>query len=174
MSRYFEDLSEGLTLDLGTVTFTQEAIKTFAARYDPQRFHLDEAEAAKTIFGTLSASGWHTAGEFVRCFEETWGRGGDGASTLGSWRGFRRLRWVLPVRAGDTLAFAATVTALAAADHQDGANPGKVDTGFPSGFATRKKDGATQWGQVTWHATGTNQDGELAYAFDGDILVRRR
>ncbi len=174
MSRHFEDLAEGLTLDLGSVTFTPETIKAFAARYDPQSFHLDEAAAAQSLFGTLSASGWHTVATFIRCFDDVWASEPGGADTLGPWRAFHHLRWILPVRAGDTLTFAATVKALVAAGQESGANPGKVDTGFPSGFATKQKTGATQWGQVTWHGTGRNQDGELAYAFDGDVLVKQR
>ena len=51
---------------LGTHTFTAEDIKTFAAQYDPQAFHMDEAAAAKSHFGALCASGWHTVAAWMR------------------------------------------------------------------------------------------------------------
>src|SRR6185312_3012571 len=62
MSRlYFEDFTAGQTFSSGTLRVTTEDIKTFAAQFDPQPFHLDEAAAASTFFKGLAASGWHTA-----------------------------------------------------------------------------------------------------------------
>ena len=57
--RYFEDMKIGQRSDLGSFTFTAELIKTFASQFDPQRFHLDEEEGRKSLFGGLAASGWH-------------------------------------------------------------------------------------------------------------------
>ena len=56
--KFFEDIRVGETSDLGRHTFTVEDIKAFAARFDPQPFHLDEAAAARSHFGRLCASGW--------------------------------------------------------------------------------------------------------------------
>ena len=64
--RYFDDISVGDRMELGTHTFTAEDIKTFAAQYDPQAFHMDEAAAAKSHFGALCASGWHTIAVWMR------------------------------------------------------------------------------------------------------------
>ena len=58
---YFEDLEPGQTTQLGHVDVTREEVLAFARRYDPQPFHLSDDEAAKTHFGRLAASGWHTA-----------------------------------------------------------------------------------------------------------------
>ena len=58
--RYFDDIAVGDRMELGTHVFTAEDIKRFAAQYDPQAFHMDEAAAAKSHFGALCASGWHT------------------------------------------------------------------------------------------------------------------
>lgn len=57
--RFFEDIPIGLRREIGSYTFTAEAIKTFAAKFDPQRFHLDEEEGKNSLFGGLAASGWH-------------------------------------------------------------------------------------------------------------------
>ena len=59
--RYFDDVVIGTRRELGSYTFTAERIKAFAAKYDPQAFHLDEEAGRKSLFGGLAASGWHTA-----------------------------------------------------------------------------------------------------------------
>src|SRR5213592_1767479 len=59
--KFFEDIGVGEISDIGRHTFTAEDIKAFATRFDPQPFHLDEALAARSQFGRLCASGWHTA-----------------------------------------------------------------------------------------------------------------
>ena len=64
--KFFEDIAVGERAELGRHTFTAEAIKAFARRYDPQAFHVDEAAAARSHFGALCASGWHTAAVWMR------------------------------------------------------------------------------------------------------------
>ena len=59
--KYFEDFQIGEKAEIGSYTFTAETIKRFARAFDPQPFHLDEEAAAKSAFGGLCASGWHTA-----------------------------------------------------------------------------------------------------------------
>src|SRR5215831_18802875 len=68
ISQYFEDLRVGMRTDVGSHTFTADEIKTFAREFDPQPFHLDEDAAARSHFGALCASGWHTAAVFMRHF----------------------------------------------------------------------------------------------------------
>jgi acyl dehydratase len=63
---FFEDIEVGQRRDLGSFTFTAEAIKKFAAQFDPQRFHLDEEEGRKSLFGGLAASGWHVGSVCMR------------------------------------------------------------------------------------------------------------
>ena len=72
----------------------------FASRYDPQPFHLDEEAAAKTYFGRLSASGWHTCAMTMRMMVDN--MGDNTAASLGS-PGIDQLRWLKPVYPGDTL-----------------------------------------------------------------------
>src|SRR5438552_11829755 len=65
--KYLEDIAIGERDVFGSHTFTAGQIKAFAARFDPQPFHLDEAAAARSPFGALCASGWHTASLWM-CF----------------------------------------------------------------------------------------------------------
>ena len=59
--RFFEDIEIGAQREFGSFTFTAADIKKFATQFDPQRFHLDEEEGRKSLFGGLAASGWHVA-----------------------------------------------------------------------------------------------------------------
>lgn len=99
MTRYFEDIRPGDVIQLGSVEVTRDEIVDFASRYDPQPFHLSEAAAARSPYGGLIASGWHTAALFMRLFVDGLLR--DTAS-LGS-PGVEDLRWLHPVRPGDVL-----------------------------------------------------------------------
>ena len=97
--RYLEDFSVGQTFRSGSVTVATEQIKSFAAQFDPQPFHLDERAAAATFFGGLVASGWHTAALTMRMIVD-----GDlriAGGLIGA--GAEELKWPRPVRAGDTL-----------------------------------------------------------------------
>ena len=70
---YYEDLVVGtVTKSERTYEVTREEVIDFASKYDPQAFHLDDAAAAKTHFGRLSASGWHTAAMTMRMMVEGW------------------------------------------------------------------------------------------------------
>jgi acyl dehydratase len=97
--RYFEDFQAGETFDLGSQTITKEAILDFARQFDPQPFHVDEDLARESIYGGLIASGWHTVSILMRLIVE--GLLNQTAS-MGS-PGVDELRWLAPVRPGDTL-----------------------------------------------------------------------
>jgi acyl dehydratase len=96
---YFEDFAPGQDIDLGTRTVTEEEIVAFARAYDPQPFHVDRDAAAHSIYGGIIASGWHTCGMMMRMVV-------DGllnrSASMGS-PGLDSVRWLAPVRAGDTL-----------------------------------------------------------------------
>ncbi|HZE47840.1 MAG TPA: MaoC/PaaZ C-terminal domain-containing protein, partial [Xanthobacteraceae bacterium] len=66
--RFFEDMRVGERTELGQHTFSADEIKAFARHFDPQRFHVDEEAAARSHFGALCASGWHTTAMFMRFF----------------------------------------------------------------------------------------------------------
>jgi acyl dehydratase len=103
--RYFEDFRAGEVLELGRYVVSREQIIAFAREFDPQPFHLDEEAARRTIYGGLLASGWHTGAIFMRLLAE--GLLQDTAS-MGS-PGLDELRWLRPVRPGDTLSARMTV-----------------------------------------------------------------
>ena len=96
---YFEDFHEGQEIDLGIRTVTEEEIIDFATRFDPQPFHVDRDAAAQSIYGGVIASGWHTCSMMMRMVV-------DGlmakSSSMGS-PGLDGVRWLAPVRAGDSL-----------------------------------------------------------------------
>jgi acyl dehydratase len=97
--RYFEDFAEGQSLDLGTFTLTPEEIVDFARRYDPQPMHTDPEAARGSIYGGLIASGWQTAASYMRLVVDNVLRGTE---SIGS-PGVDNLRWLKPVRPGETL-----------------------------------------------------------------------
>jgi acyl dehydratase len=96
---YFEDFVVGETVELGSVEVTETAIIEFAERYDPQPFHVDPAAAARSPYGGLIASGWHTCALYMRLLCD--GMINDSSSQGAS--GMEELRWLAPVRPGDTL-----------------------------------------------------------------------
>jgi len=105
--RFFEDMCVGDRAEIGRHIFTVEEIKSFAQRFDPQPFHLDEAAAAQSLFGVLCASGWHTACLWMRLAVEYRHREdderrarGEPVAAVGVSPGFRELRWLSPVYPG--------------------------------------------------------------------------
>lgn len=102
----------GETVTLGSHTFGAEEIKAFAAKYDPQPFHMDEAKAESTVFGKLCASGWHTAAMWMKYNlmvrdggpEAPWTGPGE-EPVYGPSPGFQNLKWLKPVYAGETITF---------------------------------------------------------------------
>ena len=97
--RYLEDYAVGQTFGSGRMRVDKERIKAFAAEFDPQPFHLDEALAAGTIFRGLAASGWHTAALTMRLLVD--GELKPAGGIVGT--GFDEFRWPRPVRPGDEL-----------------------------------------------------------------------
>ncbi len=98
-TRYLDELRVGERFVTGGVTVTQEAITDFALRFDPQPFHLDAEAAAASPYGGLIASGFHSVALCFRLFIQS---GVLADSSMGS-PGIDELRWLAPVRPGDTL-----------------------------------------------------------------------
>lgn len=99
MTEWFEDLRIGMQFKGGQVQVPEADIKRFAAEFDPQPFHLDNAAAERTAFKGLAASGWHTAAIAMRLTVEVHPFGPHPLLGLG----VDNLRWLAPVRPGDTL-----------------------------------------------------------------------
>ena len=107
---YFEDLEVGRTMHAGPIAVSLEEVLAFARAYDPQPYHLDEAAALESPFRGLAASGWHTAALAMRLFVEMRPFGAHPILGLG----VDELRWLAPVRPGDSLTLAAEVIELVA------------------------------------------------------------
>jgi acyl dehydratase len=97
---YFEDIVVGSRSSYGHYEVTMEEVLEFAHKYDPQPFHLDNEAAAKTHFGRISASGWHTCAMTMRMMVEN--MKANKQAGLGS-PGVDEIRWLKPVYPGDTL-----------------------------------------------------------------------
>jgi acyl dehydratase len=155
--RFFEDIEIGQRREVGSFTFTADLIKKFAGQFDPQRFHLDEEEGRKSLFGGLAASGWHVGSVCMKLLVADGQRQakegaarGEEIAVWGPSPGFRELRWIKPVLADDTISFASEVESL------------------------RSSDSRPEWGILQARNTGTNQHGELVFSFLASAFVPRR
>ena len=146
MSRYLEDFAVGQKYRTDSTRVDAAEIKAFAAKYDPQPFHLDEAAAAKTFFGGLAASGWHTAALTMRLLVE--GEMKPAGGIIGA--GFDEFRWPRPVRPGDTQ---------------------RVESEI---LEVRESKSRPQQGLIKVRTTTLNQDGEAVQVFVGSLVVPRR
>jgi acyl dehydratase len=143
---YLEDITVGQTFRSGRLRIDKDRIKTFAAEFDPQPFHLDEAAAQDSIFGGLAASGWHTAAITMRLLVDSEFRPAGGI--VGA--GFEELRWPRPVRPGDELWVESKV------------------------LDVRASKSRPNQGLIKVRATTLNQDGEAVQVFVGNLVVPRR
>lgn len=96
---YWEDFPVGSVREFGGTTLSAEAIIDFARQFDPQPFHLSEEGGQDSLFGSLCASGWHTCALAMRMMCDAYLLE---AASLGS-PGLENIRWLKPVRPGDTL-----------------------------------------------------------------------
>jgi len=104
--RYFEDYVEGAVHTFGSIDVDEAEVIEFARRYDPQVFHVDREKAERSVYGGLIASGWHTAAMMMSLLAPYYL---SDVSSLGS-PGLADLRWLSPVRPGDTLSVRVTIT----------------------------------------------------------------
>jgi len=144
--RYLEDFAVGQTFRSGQLPIDAERIKTFAAEFDPQPFHLDEAAARDTIFHGLAASGWHTAAVTMRLLVESDLKPAGGI--VGA--GFDECRWPRPVRPGDELRVESEV------------------------LEVRPSRSRPDQGLLRVRLTTLNQNGEPVQISIGNLMVPRR
>ena len=122
--RYFEDYVEGEVYRFGSIAVEADEVVAFARRFDPQSFHTDPEAAKRSPFGGLIASGWHTAGLMMRLFADHYL---THVASLAS-PGLDELRWLKPVRPGDTLSI--RVTVLKATPSKSKPDRGAVTSGI--------------------------------------------
>jgi acyl dehydratase len=157
MGLWFDEIGIGSVYDLGAYDFTRENVLAFARKFDPQAFHLDDDAAGRSHFGRLSASGWHTAAGWMKCYvaantreRERLAAEGKVLPEGGPSPGCTALKWLRPVYPGDTISYRAVLT-------------GK-----------RVLASRPEWGIVESRNEGMNQAGEKVFAFEGKVLVARR
>jgi acyl dehydratase len=102
---HFEDFELGEVIELGPYPVTAEEIIAFAKEFDPQQFHLDEAEGRVSLLGGLAASGWHVSAMLMRMLADSWL---NRTASMGS-NGVLEMKWLKPVLAGETLTGSITV-----------------------------------------------------------------
>lgn len=119
---YLDDLEPGMVFELGAVTVTRDEIVEFARRYDPQPIHVDEQAASASIYGGLISSGWLTVSLTMRRIVD--GFLGQ-AESLGS-PGVDEVRWLKPVRPGDTLSCRAEIVDVAPSRSKPGRGVARV------------------------------------------------
>ena len=147
MPLYLDDIAPGQRFNGTTrIRIEEDRIKTFAAEFDPQPFHLDEAAAAASIFRGLAASGWHTAAVTMRLLVESEFTPAGGI--VGA--GFDELRWPRPLRPGDELRVESEV------------------------LEVRPSKSRPDQGLVKLRTTTLNQDGGAVQISVGNVLVPRR
>src|SRR5712675_2629488 len=144
--RYLQDFAVGQTYGSGRLQIDEERIKSFAAEFDPQPFHLDAAAAQHTIFHGLVASGWHTAAVTMRLLVESELRPAGGI--VGA--GFEELRWPRPVRPGDELDIESEI------------------------LEVRPSKSRPEQGLIKVRTTTKNQNGEPVQVSIGNLVVPRR
>jgi len=142
---YLDDLRVGQRFTSGTYLMDEAAIKAFAAEFDPQPFHLDDAAAAASVFRGLAASGWHTAGVAMRLLTTGGLPLAGGLVGLGG-----EIAWPIPTRPGDIL---------------------NVESEIAEIKPSRSKP---HQGIVTVKSTMFNQNGEAVYLLTAKLLVPRR
>ena len=155
--KYFDDIRIGDVLMTGRHVFTADEIKSFARRFDPQLFHIDEEAAARSHFGALCASGWHTASAWMRLnvdhrrAESDAARvRGEAIARSGPALGFRDLKWLKPVYVGDAIDYKSEVSELRVSNSRPG------------------------FGLMTILTTGVNQNGVAVISFVSTTFVERR
>ena len=144
--QYLEDFSAGMTFRSASATIAADEIKRFAAEFDPQPFHLDDAAARETMFGGLAASGWHTAAITMKLIVTSEFK--PAAGIIGA--GFDELRWPRPVRPGDEL-------------HVEG-----------EVLETRPSRSNPRQGLLKVRLSTINQRGEAVQVSVGNLIVSRR
>ena len=144
--RYLDDFAVGQTFGSGRLVVEEARIKTFAAEFDPQPFHIDAEAARQSLFGGLAASGWHTAALTMRLLVESEMKPIGGI--IGA--GCDELRWPRPVRPGDELRVESEV------------------------LEVRPSKSRPEQGIIKVRTTTLNQNGEAVQIFVGNLVVPRR
>ena len=146
ITRYWEDFKVGEIEQIGGKRVDKEEVIAFARQYDPQPFHVDEAAAKQSMYGGLIASGWHTGAMVMRMMCDAYLLQSASAGSPG----LDNLKWLKPVRPGDTIRAQRTTL-------ETRVSKSKPDIGIVNNL---------------WEVF--NQDGEMVMSMQGYGMFRRR
>ena len=146
---FYEEIDIGLVIEMGSYHFTRDRILDFAQKFDPQRFHVDDAAAREGPFGALTASGLHTASAWMKSHVASNEKAraavlaaGKPLPAIGPSPGINNLRWSAPVYVDDIIDYRSTVT-------------------------EKKLSSRAGWGLVLSVNEGFNQHGKQVLSFEG-------
>ncbi|CAN7216972.1 MaoC family dehydratase [Rhizobium sp. LjRoot254] len=146
-------MKPGEPIEMGTYEFTAERIVEFASQFDPQFFHLDAEKAKNSVLGGLCASGWHISAAMMRCNVEAIKRqakavieAGGAPPRIGPSPGFKNMKWLKPVYAGDTVTYSMRFTGSRPIPSRPGRNIVEINY------------------------EGRNQKGDLVFTVDASVV----
>jgi acyl dehydratase len=154
MGLFMEQITLDARVALGSYVFTRENMLAYSLKFDPVGFHIDDAAGKASPYGAMTAAGLHVASGWMRCFVDTSAKAraalaeqGHELPELGPSPGFKNMKWLKPVFAGDELFYFTTATQRR---------------------ALRSRSG---WGIVSGFNEGVNQAGDLVFSFESAVLT---
>jgi acyl dehydratase len=154
MGLFLEELALGERIALGSYSFTEENMLAYSRNYDPVGFHVDEAAGRASLYGAMTAAGLHVGSAWMTCFIKTnlaarlaVQTAGKPLPEVGPSPGFKNMKWLKPVYAGDELSFFSTAT------------------------GRRKLASRPGWGMAFGLSEGVNQHGVLVFSFESAALT---
>lgn len=154
MGLFLEEITLDKRVALGSYNFSRENMHAYAGKFDPVGFHVDEAAGRASPYGAMTAAGLHVACGWMTCFVQTNAVArhilevaGKPLPDIGPSPGFKNMKWLKPVFAGDELSYFTTAT------------------------QTRVLSSKPGWGIVTSHNEGVNQHGTIVFSFEGAVLT---
>jgi acyl dehydratase len=154
MGLFMEEIEIDRRVSLGSYAFTRSNMLDYAQQFDPVGFHVDDVAGRASPFGAVTAAGLHTACGWMACFVDCNSKARDALALkglrlpeIGPSPGFKNMRWIKPVYAGDVLSYFTTATSKRALNSKPG------------------------WGMVSGYNEGINQHGDLVFSFESAVLT---
>jgi acyl dehydratase len=156
MGLFMEEIALGQRVALGSYTFSVDNMLAYSRKFDPVGFHVDAAAGKASVYGAMTAAGLHVGCGWMVCYIDcntraraTLEAAGQRLPEIGPSPGFKNMRWMKPVFAGDEVSYFTTASAKRALASRPG------------------------WGMVSGFNEGVNQHGELVFSFESAVLTAR-
>ena len=154
MGLYMEEIVLHELVALGSFAFTRNNMIAYSHKFDPVGFHVDEAAGRASIYGAMTAAGLHVGAAWMSCYitrnakaRATLEATGKHLPEVGPSPGFKNMRWLKPVFAGDVISF------------------------FTTPIQKRLLKSRPGWGMVSGYSEGINQNGVLVFSFESSELI---